>query len=77
MDTNKDDLNKINEPQAPYSGQKKITFSNSFEEAEDSQIRYWAGLSPEQRFSDFYELMDRFYSFSKPDWKTMKIVFDL
>lgn len=58
--------NKSMEPVVTYSGSKKISFSNSFEEAEESQIRYWAGLSPEKRFSDFYELMSRFYSSVNP-----------
>jgi hypothetical protein len=68
---------ELNEPSIPYSGSKKISFSNSFTEAEESQIRYWAGLTPEQRFADFYELMNRFYSFSNPAWSTKKITIDL
>ncbi len=77
MNADEDNLNKINKPQATYPGSKKIMFSNSFEAAENSQIRYWAGLSPEQRFSDFYESMNRFYTFSEPDWASLKIVIDL
>ncbi|HRE68846.1 MAG TPA: hypothetical protein PLM56_18360 [Cyclobacteriaceae bacterium] len=69
--------NKINEPVVSYSGSKKITTPNSFEAAEDFKIWYWAGLTPEQRFADFYELMSRFYSFGKPDWSRKKIIIDL
>lgn len=68
--------NKLNEPEGEYSGSKKITISNSFDEASDAQLRYWAGLTPEQRFADFYELMNRFYRFTKPDWAGKKIIID-
>jgi CRISPR-associated endonuclease Csn1 len=66
-----------NEPAITYSGSKKITISSSFEQDENSQLNYWAGLTPEQRFADFYELMSRFYTFVKPDWSTKKIIIDL
>lgn len=72
----RNELDQLKEPQVTYSGSKMISVSNSFEEAEDSQIHYWAGLSPEQRFSDFHDLMNRFYSFNKPDWKGKKIIID-
>jgi CRISPR-associated endonuclease Csn1 len=67
----------LKELQNTYSISKKITVTDSFEEAEESQIRYWAGLSPEQCFCDFHELMNRFYSFNRPDWKGKKIIIDL
>lgn len=60
-----------------YSGSKKISFSNSMEVVENAQLQYWAGLTPEQRFEGFYELMNRFYKFIKPDWPTKKIIIDL
>ena len=69
--------NKVSEPEETYSGSKKITVSHSLEDAENSQLQYWAGLTPEQRFEDFYKLMARFYNFKKPDWTKMKIVIDL
>lgn len=71
------DENTANEPAATYSGSKKITISSSFEEAENSQLQYWAGLTPEQRFADFYELINRFYKFNAPDWPSKKIIIDL
>ncbi len=74
--SNDTENNKVNELVVSYSGSKKITVSNSLEQAEDSQIQYWAGLTPEQRFAEFYELMNRFYTFKKPDWSTMKIIID-
>lgn len=75
-ETKENQSDKLKEPLVAYSGSKKISFSNTFEEAEESQIRYWAGLSPEQRFSDFLELMIRFYSFGKPNWVGKKIIID-
>lgn len=73
---NENETGKSNDPEAACSGSKKITFSASFEAAENMQIDYWAGLTPEQRFSHFYELMNRFYTFSKPDWKEKQIIID-
>ncbi|HUM65548.1 MAG TPA: hypothetical protein PLV32_06885, partial [Chitinophagaceae bacterium] len=64
----------VNEPLVARHFPRKITISNSFEESENSQLSYWAGLTPEQRFADFFELMNRFYTFLKPNWKTRKIV---
>ncbi len=71
------EVSQVTEPQIAYSGSKNITISNSSEEAESYQIGYWSGLSPEQRFSDFFELMNRFYNFNKPDWSIKKIIIDL
>jgi hypothetical protein len=68
--------NNAEEPKVTYSGSRRITFSDSFEEDRDYQVQHWAGLSPEQRFEEFYSLMTRFYSFTRPDWKAVKIVFD-
>jgi hypothetical protein len=73
---NPERMNKLDEPDLTYTGSKKISFSDSFDAAEDKQIRYWAGQSPEQRFSGFYELMNRFYKFDKPDWRSKKIIID-
>lgn len=70
---NEDELNKA---QSASLDPKKITFSNSFEEAEEKQIRYWAALTPEQRFCHFRELMNRFKDFSKPNWTGMKVNID-
>ncbi len=78
-----DDKNKpkheLNEPAAEYvsAGVKhRITFYKSFEEAEEAQHRYFAGLTPEQCFADFHALMHRFYKFEQPDWSKKKIVID-
>ena len=59
-----------------YPISKKITISNSFEDADEAQLRYWAKLTPEQRFEGFYELMSRFYNFTKPNWAGKKIIID-
>lgn len=67
----------VNESTVTYSGSKKVTISKSLEDAENFQLDYLAGLTPEQRFRDFYELMNRFYSFLKPNWPTKKIIIDL
>lgn len=69
--------NIVKEPSKAYAPSRAITISNSFEDAENSQLNYWAGLTPEQRFADFYELMNRFYKFTKPDWSVKKITIDL
>lgn len=69
--------NKLNEPYLPYSGAKTVRFSNSFEEADQEQISYWASLTPTQRFSDYFELVNRFYSLSPPKWSGTTIVIDL
>lgn len=69
--------NEINEPHLPYSGAKRIAFSDSPEAAEQEQVYFWAGLTPEQRFSHYYELMRRFYSFSAPKWSGTRIIIDL
>jgi len=72
----KEKENNLNEPHVPYSGGKKITFSDSFDAAEQEQIRYWASLTPAQRFSHYYELMNRFYTLSPPKWSGTKIIID-
>lgn len=69
--------NELNEPHPSYTGAKKISFSESFEEAEQEQIAYWAGLSPSERFSHYYELMNRFYSSTKPNWSGTMIIIDV
>lgn len=68
--------NKFKEPPGTYSGSKKISFSDSFEKAEDEQMRYWMDKTPEERFDGFYELMCRFYEFKNPDWSKVKITID-
>jgi hypothetical protein len=55
---------------------KIIAISDSLENTQDSQIKYWSRLSPLERFDNFRELMNRFYDFPKPDWSTKKIVID-
>ncbi|HOY30969.1 MAG TPA: HNH endonuclease domain-containing protein [Bacteroidales bacterium] len=72
-----DNNNSTEEPSAQYTSPKKITVSQSPEDAENSQLDYWAKLTPEQRFEKFLELMNRFYKFVKPDWSTKKIILDL
>lgn len=74
---NSDSRKTVNEPPAAYNASKNITISNTFEESENSQLDYWAGLSPEQRFAGFYELMQRFYTFDKPVWSTKRIIIDV
>jgi len=69
--------NDLNEPHLRYSGARKITFTESFEAAEQEQVRHWAGLTPAQRFSHYYELMNRFYSLAAPKWSGTKIIIDL
>jgi hypothetical protein len=68
--------NKVSEPTHQYSGSKKITISNTLNESADNQLFYWAKLTPEQRFESFYELMHRFYDFSKHTWIGKKIIID-
>ncbi|MBX2901776.1 MAG: type II CRISPR RNA-guided endonuclease Cas9 [Cyclobacteriaceae bacterium] len=67
----------VSEPTVPYSGSKKIIAGLSPDDSENTQLKYWAGLTPQQRFAGFYELMTRFYTFLKPDWSTKKITIDL
>jgi hypothetical protein len=66
----------VNESSAKYSSSKKITISQSFGAAEDSRLKYWAGLTPEQRFADFDALMSRFFTFNAPIWLSKKIILD-
>jgi CRISPR-associated endonuclease Csn1 len=73
----KNDPMQVEEPRVAYSGSKQIQISGQLDDSESSQLTYWAGLSPKQRFEDFLELMNRFYEFSTPDWKTKKISIDL
>ncbi len=68
---------KANKSDTNNAASKKIKVSNYFEDAENSQFDYWAGLSPEQRFADFLDLMKRFYTFEKPEWSTKRINFDM
>jgi CRISPR-associated endonuclease Csn1 len=68
---------QVKESRVAYSGSKQIQISDQLEDSENSQLTYWAGLSPKQRFENFLELMNRFYEFSTPDWKTKKISIDL
>jgi len=72
-----DSDNTAKEPGTSYATTKKITIFQSPEDAENSQLDYWAKLTPEQRFERFLELMNRFYKFVKPDWSTKKIILDL
>jgi len=69
--------NTAKEPVNSYATTKKITIFQSPEDAENSQLDYWAKLTPEERFEKFLELMNRFYKFVKPDWSTKKIILDL
>jgi len=69
--------NTAKEPGTSYATTKKITVFQSPEDAENSQLDYWAKLTPEERFERFLELMNRFYKFVKPDWSTKKIILDL
>jgi hypothetical protein len=70
MDEN--DKNKVEEPSSSY---RKITIS-TLEEQSAEQIEYWASLTPEQRFNDFYELMNRFYDFSTRGTVRPEIIID-
>jgi hypothetical protein len=64
---------KVSEPQVSY---KKITIS-SIEDQKVSQRKYFASLSPEERFDSFYELMGRFYDFKTSFPSGAKIVIGL
>lgn len=70
------ELSILSEGSIAYSGSKQIELNSSFENSDKMQRDYWAGLSPEQRFADFFELMGRFYTFSKPNWSNAKIIID-
>jgi hypothetical protein len=69
-------MDKFTDHNSQDKDSKRITFSDSFEAIQNSQIAYWTGLSPAQRFEEYYKLMHRFYDFQKPDWKSCKIVID-
>ncbi len=71
------DKSTVEEPSTTYPSSKKISVSNSFEESEHSELTFWAERTPAQRFEGFYELMSRFYTFVKPNWKSKKIIVDL
>lgn len=52
--------NKVNEPAAENANQE-ITFFNSFKEMNESQYKYWASLTPEQRLINHYKLITEIY----------------
>lgn len=70
------DQNKVSDPAASYSGSRKISVFSSFMEAEEAELIFWAGLSPDERLSEFFKLMGRFYTFQRPVWRGTKIVVD-
>ena len=65
-----DKKDKAEEPIVSY---KTITVS-TLQEQKDLQRKYWASLSPEERFADFYQLMHRFYSFRQAHIAGSKII---
>ena len=69
--------NSIDGSAKNHADSRQIIVLDSFEEFEDTQIEYWAQLNPEQRFACFHELMNRFFTFTKPDWSKSKIIRDL
>jgi hypothetical protein len=58
-----------------HCSKKRIVIS-ALEEQSELQRRYWAGLSPEERFDVFYNLMHRFFDFKPHSWKGCKIIID-
>lgn len=57
-----DETNKVNEPEVEYravTSQKKITFFNSFEEAEEHGLKEMAGHSYEKRLENLAILRKR------------------
>ena len=62
--------NKVEEPVVAY---KKITVS-TLEEQSNLQRKYWSSLSPEERFDNFYQLMNRFYKFQTKIGSGNKII---
>jgi hypothetical protein len=71
-----EDTNKVKEPGTAYTGPTQIRIFTSFSESEEDQYRHWARLSPEERLSEFYEIMNRFYVYTTPAWKGIKIKLD-
>jgi CRISPR-associated endonuclease Csn1 len=65
------------EPSIANERVKKIIISGSFEEDKNLQLKHWAALSPEECFNEYYNLINRFFTFSKPDWSALKITFDI
>jgi CRISPR-associated endonuclease Csn1 len=59
-----------------YSGSRQIYIGGSSYVEEGEQWSYWASLTPEQRFADFFNLMNRFHQFSLPNWSSKKIIID-
>lgn len=58
-----DETNKVNEPAVQYSpvtSQKKITFFNSFDEAEEHGLKEMASHSYEKRLENLQILRKRF-----------------
>lgn len=68
--------NKAAEQAASYSSSKGIKIFSSFIESQNDQYMHWAELSPEKRLSEFFDIMSRFYVFTKPHWKGTKITID-
>lgn len=68
--------NKVKEAGAAYTGSKSIRVYTSFSESEQDRFQRWAKLSPEERLSEFFSIMNRFYVFDKPVWKGKKIHVD-
>ncbi len=67
-----DEKDKAEDPVVSY---KSITVS-SLQEQKDLQRNYWASLTPEERFADFYKLMNKFYEFRQTMPHGSKIVID-
>ena len=53
--------NKVTEPEVAYTSQKKITFFNSFDEAEEHGLREMAGHSYEERLRNLEAIRRRTY----------------
>jgi hypothetical protein len=51
---------KAEEPEVAY-GNKRITFYNSFEEAEEADYKWLASLSPEQHLANAHKLIKSVY----------------
>jgi len=70
------DTNTIKEAAAVNTGAGSIRVYTSFGESTHEQYQRWARMSPEDRLSEFFIIMSRFYIFKKPNWKGTKIYID-
>jgi hypothetical protein len=58
---NEEEINKAQEPSAPYNS-KRISFFNSFEEMDESHYKWLATLTPEQHLMNATEHIKRIFA---------------